>query len=125
MSGPHAHHGHSHAAHACHAPAAAAPTAPPPAPGARYTCPMHPEILRDAPGSCPICGMALEPVMPSAGDDEIPELRDFSRRFRWTLPLTLATLALAMLGHRATFLSAAQRSWTELLLSAPVVLWAA
>jgi Cu+-exporting ATPase len=122
MSGPHAHHGPTHAAHCCHEPAAA-PKAP--LPGARYTCPMHPEIVRDAPGSCPICGMALEPVMPSAADEEIPELRDFSRRFWWTLPLTLATLALAMLGHRMTFLSPSQRSWAELLLSAPVVLWAA
>ncbi len=91
----------------------------------RYTCPMHPEIVRDAPGHCPICGMALEPVMPSAADDEIPELHDFSRRFWWTLPLTLATLGLAMLGHRMSLLTPEQRSILELLLSAPVVLWAA
>ncbi|MGB5133303.1 MAG: heavy metal-binding domain-containing protein, partial [Steroidobacteraceae bacterium] len=65
--------------------------------GTRYTCPMHPQILRDAPGSCPICGMALEPLMPSADDDELPELTDFRRRFWWTLPLSIATLALAML----------------------------
>ena len=78
--------------------------------GTRYTCPMHPEIVRDAPGSCPICGMALEPLMPSAGDDEIPELRDFSRRFWWTLPLTIVTLGLAMLGHRTDFLTPEQRS---------------
>ena len=61
-----------------------------PAPGGsgrRYTCPMHPEIIRDAPGTCPICGMALEPMMP-AEDDENPELADFRRRFWWTLPLT-------------------------------------
>jgi Cu+-exporting ATPase len=93
--------------------------------GTRYTCPMHPDIVRDAPGSCPICGMALEPTMPTAGDDEIPELRDFRSRFWWSLPLTAATVALAMLGHRAAFLSPAARSWIELLLSAPVVLWAA
>jgi Cu+-exporting ATPase len=86
---------------------------------------MHPEVVRDAPGACPICGMALEPVMPSAADDEVPELRDFSRRFWWTLPLTLVTLGLAMLGHRTDFLSPGQRSWIELALSAPVVLWAA
>jgi Cu+-exporting ATPase len=96
-----------------------------PAPvGARYTCPMHPEIIREAPGHCPICGMALEPMMPSA-DDEDPELLDFSRRFWWTLPLTLVVLALAMLGHRTASLTPDQRSWVELLLSAPVVLWAA
>jgi Cu+-exporting ATPase len=94
-------------------------------PGSRYICPMHPQIVRDAPGVCPICGMALEPVMPSAADDDIPELRDFSRRFWWTLPLTLATLGLAMLGHRTDFLSPEQRSWLELVLSAPVILWAA
>jgi Cu+-exporting ATPase len=108
-----------HAAHQA-APIAAAT----PAPGARYTCPMHPEIVRDAPGHCPICGMALEPMLPSSGEDEIPELRDFTRRFWWTLPLTLVTLGLAMLGHRTTILSPAGRSWLELMLSAPVVLWA-
>jgi Cu+-exporting ATPase len=86
---------------------------------------MHPQIVRDAPGHCPICGMALEPVMPAAGDDEIPELRDFSRRFWWTLPLTLIVLALAMLGHRSDYLTPDQRSWIELALSIPVVLWAA
>jgi Cu+-exporting ATPase len=86
---------------------------------------MHPEIVRDAPGSCPICGMALEPVMPSADDEDAPELRDFSRRFWWTLPLTLITLALAMLGHRTDLLTADQRSWMELVLTTPVVAWAA
>jgi Cu+-exporting ATPase len=119
MSDPHAHHAH-------HAPQAAAqPAAAVAAPGARYTCPMHPEIVRDAPGHCPICGMALEPMMPSADDEELPELRDFRRRFWWTLPLTLAVLAIAMAGHRFGFMGAAQRSWLELTLSAPVVLWAA
>ena len=97
----------------------------PAAAGVRYTCPMHPEIVRDAPGNCPICGMALEPMLPSAGDDEIPELRDFTRRVLWTLPLTLVTLGLAMLGHRTSFLTPDQRSWLELVLCAPVVLWAA
>src|SRR5712675_1616971 len=47
----------------------------------RYTCPMHPEIIRDGPGSCPICGMALEPVVPTAEDADNPELRDMRRRF--------------------------------------------
>jgi Cu+-exporting ATPase len=86
---------------------------------------MHPEIVRDAPGNCPICGMALEPMLPSADDDEIPELRDFTRRFWWTLPLTLVTLGLAMLGHRTSFVTPEQRSWLELVVSAPVMLWAA
>ena len=93
--------------------------------GKQYTCPMHPEIIRDAPDHCPICGMALEPVLPSADDDELPELADFRRRFWWTLPLTLAALALAMIGHRLAYLPADLRSWLELALSAPVVLWAA
>jgi len=92
--------------------------------GTQYTCPMHPEIVRDAPGNCPICGMALEPMMPSLDDDENPELTDFRRRFWWTLPLSLTVLALAMFGHRTTLLSATARTWIELVLTAPVVLWA-
>jgi Cu+-exporting ATPase len=119
MSDPHAHHCHHHGSSELAALTTAAK------PGARYTCPMHPEIVRDAPGSCPICGMALEPVMPSADDEEAPELRDFSRRFWWTLPLTLVALALAMLGHRTELLTADQRSWMELVLTTPVVAWAA
>jgi P-type Cu+ transporter len=85
---------------------------------------MHPEIVRDGPGTCPICGMALEPVMPSLDDEQNPELVDFRRRFWWTLPLSVIVLALAMLGHRIAFLSAAARTWLELALSIPVVLWA-
>jgi Cu+-exporting ATPase len=85
---------------------------------------MHPAIVRNAPGHCPICGMALEPMVPSAAAEEFPELRDFSRRFWWTLPLTLVVLALAMFGHRANLLTPEQRSWVELALSVPVVAWA-
>ena len=92
--------------------------------GTQYTCPMHPEIIRDTPGHCPICGMALEPVLPAADEGELPELADFRRRFWWTLPLTLAALALAMVGHRLAYPPAGLRSWLELVLSAPVVLWA-
>ena len=92
--------------------------------GTQYTCPMHPEILRDAPGTCPICGMALEPVMPTLDDGENPELTDFRRRFWRVLPLSLVVFALAMLGHRTTLLSPSARTWLELLLTAPVVLWA-
>ncbi|MEZ0470050.1 heavy metal translocating P-type ATPase [Luteimonas salinilitoris] len=101
------------------------PFEPEPAvPGAIYTCPMHPEIRQEGPGTCPICGMALEPEMPSLDEEENPELRDFSRRFWWTLPLTLIVLALAMFGHYWPALSATTRTWIELVLSAPVVLWA-
>ena len=99
-------------------PEAAAPV------GATYTCPMHPQILQQGPGTCPICGMALEPEMPSLEEEDNPELRDFTRRFWWTLPLSLIVLALAMLGHRITFLSTDARTWIELVLSTPVVLWA-
>ena len=104
-------------------PKAAAATTPAPA-GTIYTCPMHPQIRQEGPGTCPICGMALEPEMPSLEDDDNPELRDFSHRFWWTLPLTLIVLALAMFGHRFTFLATETRTWIELALSAPVVLWA-
>jgi Cu+-exporting ATPase len=93
--------------------------------GTQYTCPMHPQIVRDAPGNCPICGMALEPMMPSLDDEENPELTDFRRRFWWTLPLSLTVLALAMFGHRTALLSATARTWLELVITAPVVLWAA
>ena len=92
--------------------------------GTQYTCPMHPQIVQDAPGTCPICGMALEPVMPSLDDDENPELVDFRRRFWWTLPLSVIVLALAMVGHQFGGISANVRTWLELALSAPVVLWA-
>src|SRR3546814_14509639 len=60
---------------------------------------MHPEVRQQGPGNCPFCGMALEPEMPSLEDDDNPELRDFSRRFWWTLPLTVVTLVLAMFGQ--------------------------
>ena len=89
-----------------------------------YTCPMHPQIRQPGPGTCPICGMALEPEMPSLEGDDNPELRDFTRRFWWTLPLTLIVLVLVMLGHRLPGLSTQARTWIELVLSAPVVLWA-
>ncbi len=111
-------HGHHHSqAHA----SAAAPTAL--VPGAQYTCPMHPEIVRDAPGTCPICGMALEPMMPSLEDEESPELEDFSRRFWWTLPFSLAVFVLAMAGHQLP-IDIGTRTWLEMALSIPVVLWA-
>jgi P-type Cu+ transporter len=92
--------------------------------GTIYTCPMHPQIRQPGPGTCPICGMALEPEMPSLEDDDNPELNDFSRRFWWTLPLSAATLLLAMFGHQLPGLPVATRTWLELALSAPVVLWA-
>ncbi|MGE5169223.1 MAG: copper-transporting P-type ATPase [Rudaea sp.] len=92
--------------------------------GTIYTCPMHPQIRRDAPGSCPICGMALEPEMPSLEETRNPELEDFTRRFRWTLPLAIAGLVVAMGGHRFIAVSPPTISWIELALATPVVLWA-
>ena len=89
-----------------------------------YVCPMHPEIRRDRPGTCPKCGMALEPELPSLEDEENPELVDFRRRFWWTLPLTIIVTVLAMFGHRFAWFGMATQSWIELALSTPVVLWA-
>ncbi|MRV73513.1 heavy metal translocating P-type ATPase [Duganella sp. FT92W] len=90
---------------------------------ALYTCPMHPEVRQDRPGTCPKCGMALEPVTPQLTDDENPELRDFTRRFWWTLPLTMIVVLLAMLGHQVHVLAANTQSWVEFILATPVVLW--
>lgn len=120
---PAGHHDH-HVRHEAHQ-VRAASTAPEPAPGTVYTCPMHPQIRRNAPGNCPICGMALEPLLPSADDDENPELRDFTQRFWWTLPLTVVVALLAMAGDRIAALAPTTRSWLELVLATPVVLWAA
>ena len=109
---------------------AAEATPPPPAAAitARFTCPMHPEIVRDAPGSCPICGMALEPMAPTLADDESPELIDMNRRFRWSALLTLPLFGLAMAemlvsDRVAHALPAGTLAWIQLLLATPVVLW--
>jgi P-type Cu+ transporter len=67
--------------------------------GAAYTCPMHPQIRRAEPGSCPICGMALEPLVPEAQSGPSPELRDFTRRFWIGTLLTLPVIAIEMGGH--------------------------
>ncbi|KOO84256.1 copper ABC transporter ATPase [Stenotrophomonas maltophilia] len=68
--------------------------------------------------------MALEPELPSLEDDDNPELKDFSRRFWWTLPLSVVVMLLAMAGHRLHLFDMATQSWVELVLAAPVVLWA-
>lgn len=108
------------------APNSAEPASPPPAAaeGTIYTCPMHPEIRQAAPGNCPICGMALEPLMPSLEDEDNPELADFRRRFWWTLPLTAAVFVLAMFGHALFPDGLPYQNLIELALSTPVVLWA-
>ena len=101
----------------------------PPAPsGAEYTCPMHPEIVRPGPGACPICGMALEPRVATAGEDRNPELEDMTRRFWISLALTVPVLFLAMgemlpLGGARAWLSSPAAGWVQLVLATPVVLW--
>jgi Cu+-exporting ATPase len=96
-------------------------------PGAIYTCPMHPEIRQVGPGSCPICGMALEPLEISAEHGPNPELVDMQRRFWIGLALTLPVLALEMGGHifgLAHVVAPAVSNWIQLMLATPVVLWA-
>jgi Cu+-exporting ATPase len=92
--------------------------------GTIYTCPMHPEIRQDHPGNCPKCGMTLEPVIPELDADDNQELKDFSRRFWTTLPLTVIVTVLAMFGHRLGLLNPRTQTWVELALSLPIVLWA-
>ncbi len=114
---------HSHDSHAHHAEHHEPPSAPRAGPAAEYTCPMHPEIRRNAPGTCPKCGMTLEPVMPAVEENEHAELADFRRRFWWTLPLTVLAVVLAMFGHRLGWFHGTEQSWIELVLTTPVVLW--
>jgi Cu+-exporting ATPase len=92
--------------------------------GVEYTCPMHPEIVQASAGTCPKCGMALEPMQPSLDEQENPELVDFRHRFWRTLPLTLCVFVLAMFGHQLHWFDMTTQSWIEMVLSIPVVLWA-
>ena len=98
-------------------------------PGTRYTCPMDPEIVRDGPGDCPICGMALAPMAPSPDDPPNPELLDFRRRLRIGVPLGVALLVLEMGGHLglpfAAWLGPRVHVWLQLALATPVVVWIA
>lgn len=115
----HHHHGGQHEPSQVTGAAGEAPPA-----GTIYTCPMHPEVRQDHPGNCPKCGMTLEPMLPTLDEDENPELADFSRRFWWTLPLTVIVTLLAMAGHRLQWFGMGVQSWVELVLSVPIVLWA-
>ncbi|GHH24520.1 copper-translocating P-type ATPase [Sphingomonas glacialis] len=95
-------------------------------PGAIWTCPMHPQIRQEGPGTCPICGMALEPEEPSLDDGPNPELTDFTRRL-WVagvlaVPLLAISMVAEMLGIHVV--SPAASPWVQLALSAPIVLWA-
>jgi P-type Cu+ transporter len=96
--------------------------------GVKYTCPMHPEVVQDGPGTCPKCGMALEPMVPRAGEEDDSELRDMTRRFRIAAVLTLPVFALAMApmipGVRLPHWLTGASNGIGLVLSAPVVFWA-
>ena len=131
------HHGRTHyfCSRACQAKFSADPakyleldTAVTPAPeGAAYTCPMHPEIRSARPGSCPICGMALEPVLVAVETGPSPELLDMVRRFSIGLALSIPVVLLAMGGHLINlplWFSPTRSNWIQLLIATPVVLWA-
>jgi P-type Cu+ transporter len=104
-------------------------TEPAPVSGeALWTCPMHPEVVKKGPGSCPICGMALEPMTPSATDEVNPELADMTRRFWVGVALSIPLLAIVMGEHFfermfGNLLSARALVWVQLVLASPVVLW--
>ena len=95
--------------------------------GAIYTCPMHPEIRQEGPGSCPICGMALEPEVVTADTAPNPELADMTRRFWIGLALALPVFLLEMGGHLTDlhqWIGQKASNWVQLFLATPVVLWA-
>ncbi len=95
--------------------------------GSKWTCPMHPEIVRDGPGACPICGMALEPMMPSAGQGQNPELADMTQRFWIALALAAPVVALEMGSHvlgLRHLINQQISNWTQLALATPAVIWA-
>jgi Cu+-exporting ATPase len=110
-----------------HAPTGKLPTKPAASTDVIYTCPMHPEIRQAGPGSCPICGMALEPLMPTAADDS--ELRAVKKKFWISAALSIPVVAIAMLPHlldlHLSNTVAVALRYAELLLTAPVILWAA
>jgi Cu+-exporting ATPase len=90
----------------------------------RYTCPMHPEIIRNGPGACPICGMALEPMDPRAEMEADPEYDSMRLRFWVGAALSLPLLLISMAGESlGLHLASATRNWIELALATPVVLW--
>jgi Cu+-exporting ATPase len=99
----------------------------PPAKHTEYTCPMHPEIVRNEPGLCPICGMALEPRVVTRDEQANPELADMTRRLWVGLGLALPVVVLEMGGHLAglhRFIAPQVSGWLQFALATPVVLWA-
>lgn len=128
----HDHPGDDHAHHHAHQhdTGTGEPTVATPAvEGAVYTCPMHPEIREDHPGSCPKCGMALEPVAPTSEDGPNPELADMRRRMWISVALAVPTLVLTMVVPFVPSWDAAipmaVSQWIQFALATPVVLWAA
>ena len=111
----------AHPAHPSRAPIAAAPL------GTIYTCPMHPQIRQTGPGSCPICGMTLEPLVPTISEDD-SELRKVKKKFWSAAAFSLPVVVIAMLPHLFDLHLRGAGVWflryTELALTAPVVLWA-
>ena len=94
----------------------------------QWTCPMHPQIVREEPGNCPICGMTLEPMTPAAGEAANPELRDMRRRFWVGIALSVPLLAIAMAEHfdqaaLDALVSPHLLVWAQLILGTPAVLW--
>jgi Cu+-exporting ATPase len=97
----------------------------------KWTCPMHPEILNDSPGTCPSCGMALEPASPKTSTAEDPELQYMKTRFLVSIVLTIPLVIIAMRSMIPggvlldRFFPGQAYNWAELILASPVVLWCA
>ncbi|KRC89438.1 haloacid dehalogenase [Terrabacter sp. Root85] len=130
LTGPagHAGSGHDHREHDHHDREDPAGTAAAPSDVTEWTCPMHPEIRRPGPGTCPICGMALEPVTVTADSGPNPELADMTRRFKVAVALTIPVLVLSMgrelIPALHDAIPASVATWGQLVLATPVVLWA-
>ena len=118
-----------HCAHRYAQQQTATPATPPVGDDRAYTCPMHPEVVQRGPGTCPKCGMALEPREAAPGEpEENPELVDMSRRLRVSTGLTVPLIAFAMVemlaGHRLFHpLTGHPAAWIQMALASPVVLW--
>ncbi len=113
----------AHGQHSAHVPAAPAPDSAANN-DSRYTCPMHPEIIQLGPGTCPICGMALEPMDAFAAVEADPEYDSMRLRFWVSAALSLPVLLIAMFGDALKLpISSATRNWLEFVLATPVVLW--
>ncbi|HET7586815.1 MAG TPA: copper-translocating P-type ATPase [Gammaproteobacteria bacterium] len=113
--------------HCCHHHGGAASQPSAPVAGAQYTCPMHPEVIRDKPGACPKCGMALEPMSPAIEPQDDPELRQMTRRL-WigvalSVPLVVIAMRDMLLEPWTGPLLGPAWSWIEFVLATPVVAW--